>query len=309
MPQWQAVPIIMVTALGSKADLARCLAAGADDYISKPVNSLELNARIQSMLRLKQQYDRISNLSQMQANTIQILEQTLGELRGNLAHSLSHELNTPLNGILGTLGLLIDSLDDLEPEEMLEMLGWASDSAQRLEQLTRKFLIYLELELLQDEVQPWDLAHTQVSTEAIADSLTALAQRTHREADLTYHLEKAKVSIPERYLQIVIHELVENALKFSRSQTPVQVTSRVSANRFYLTVQDAGRGMTEAQVRSIGAFMQFDRRLYEQQGLGIGLKIVKKIVEKAGGEFSLNSKPEEGTIVQIGLPTKVLAII
>jgi DNA-binding response OmpR family regulator len=97
--KWQVVPIIMVTALSSKSDLANCLSAGADDFISKPVNAVELRARVHSMLRIKQQYDNIQTLSRIQENTINVLEGTLNELRGNLASSLSHELNTPLNGI------------------------------------------------------------------------------------------------------------------------------------------------------------------------------------------------------------------
>lgn len=60
MPEWSAVPIIMVTALASKQDLARCLDAGADDFISKPVNRAELVARTRSMLRIRQQYQELT---------------------------------------------------------------------------------------------------------------------------------------------------------------------------------------------------------------------------------------------------------
>ena len=59
LPEWQTVPIIMVTALNSKEDLARCMNAGADDFISKPLNSLEFRARVSSMLRIKEQHDRL----------------------------------------------------------------------------------------------------------------------------------------------------------------------------------------------------------------------------------------------------------
>ncbi|HEY9850283.1 MAG TPA: response regulator [Leptolyngbyaceae cyanobacterium] len=57
--RWSHIPIIMVTALNSKEDLARCLNAGADDFLSKPVNSIELRARVRSMLRIKLQYDAL----------------------------------------------------------------------------------------------------------------------------------------------------------------------------------------------------------------------------------------------------------
>ncbi|MBW4519390.1 MAG: EAL domain-containing protein [Scytolyngbya sp. HA4215-MV1] len=67
MPEWQAVPIIMVTALSTKADLARCLEAGANDFVSKPVNRIELRARVHSMLRIKQQYDELQAAAKQQA--------------------------------------------------------------------------------------------------------------------------------------------------------------------------------------------------------------------------------------------------
>jgi DNA-binding response OmpR family regulator len=79
MPQWANVPIIMVTALSSKEDLAKCLNAGADDFIGKPVNSFELRARVQSMLRIKRQYDEIKGLSNLQTRTIDLLQNSLQE--------------------------------------------------------------------------------------------------------------------------------------------------------------------------------------------------------------------------------------
>ncbi len=59
IPKYRPIPIIMVTALTAKEDLAQCLNTGADDFISKPINALELRARVQSMLRMKQQYDAL----------------------------------------------------------------------------------------------------------------------------------------------------------------------------------------------------------------------------------------------------------
>lgn len=71
MPQWEAVPIIMITALTSKSDLAKCLDAGADDFISKPVNRLELNARLRSMLRIRQQYQQLASFNAQLEQTVQ----------------------------------------------------------------------------------------------------------------------------------------------------------------------------------------------------------------------------------------------
>lgn len=71
MAQWQSLPIVMVTSLTGKADLARCFAAGADDFISKPVTGLELNARVRSMLRIRQQYQALANFNTRLEETVQ----------------------------------------------------------------------------------------------------------------------------------------------------------------------------------------------------------------------------------------------
>ena len=69
-PLWSPIPIIMVTALSSKEDLARCLDAGADDFLSKPINSLELRARVRSMLRIKQQYDALVEMQRQRTQNL-----------------------------------------------------------------------------------------------------------------------------------------------------------------------------------------------------------------------------------------------
>ncbi|MBI4785247.1 MAG: EAL domain-containing protein [Oscillatoriophycideae cyanobacterium NC_groundwater_1537_Pr4_S-0.65um_50_18] len=71
IPQWESIPIIIVTALTTKTDLARCLMAGADDFISKPVNRLELMARVRSMLRIRQQYKQLATFNARLESTVQ----------------------------------------------------------------------------------------------------------------------------------------------------------------------------------------------------------------------------------------------
>jgi len=301
-PQWQAVPIIMVTALSSKSDLANCLNAGADDFISKPINSMELRARIQSMLRIKQQYDSIQTLSNIQAYTINILESTLDELRGTLSSRMSHELNTPLSGIIGAIDLLLEDVENMDVAEIREMLGWADESVRRLESLTNKFLIYLDLESSKIRQSSFKSSHTKLSSSLIESGLQSYMQRANRSKDFIFTIESAEITLSENYFLTIINELVDNAIKFSSLGTTIKVSGQVVEEMFNLSIQDLGRGMTEEQIDKIGAFMQFERKIYEQQGIGLGLRIVKKIVELAGGKFSINSIYQQETTVNISLP-------
>lgn len=301
---WQTVPIIMVTALSSKSDMANCLNAGADDFISKPINSIELRARVHSMLRIKQQYDNIQTLSHIQANTINILESTLNELRGKLASRMSHELNTPLNGIIGTISMLKQDIESMDIIEIQEMLGWADESARRLESLTKKFLIYLELEVSPSRQESFKVAHTTFSRDMITSSLKSYVKDFKRSDDLQFDLEEAEIALSDRYLLTILHELLDNAVKFSPAGTMIKISSQVVENMFNLSVKDLGRGMTEAQINRIDAFVQFERKTYEQQGIGLGLRVVKKIVELAGGNFSITSIYQQETTVHIMLPLR-----
>ncbi|MBD2187027.1 EAL domain-containing protein [Pseudanabaena mucicola] len=103
IPKWSPVPIIMVTALTTKKDLAQCLFAGADDFISKPVNRLEMMARVKSMIRIHQQYKQLAEFntkleSMVQDRTAQlqimISEDALTKLpsRAYLLHNLADRL-------------------------------------------------------------------------------------------------------------------------------------------------------------------------------------------------------------------------
>ena len=99
-PQWQSIPIIIVTAMTAKLFLAQCLEAGADDFISKPVGRLELNARVHSMLRIRQQHQQLSTFNAQ-------LEATVQERTEQLRTMIAQDSLTNLpsrTGILEKLG-------------------------------------------------------------------------------------------------------------------------------------------------------------------------------------------------------------
>jgi signal transduction histidine kinase len=82
----------------------------------------------------------------------------------------------------------------------------------------------------------------------------------------------------------------------------VRITLSKTNNAFVFTVHDRGRGISQQHIRNIEAFTQFDRQQYEQQGVGLGLALVKKILDLHGGSFSLQSEQGYGTTVQMTLP-------
>ncbi len=128
------------------------------------------------------------------------------------------------------------------------------------------------------------------------------AEAAARDADLLLNVEEGVVVMAIERCRKIAEELVENAFKFSKTGTPVQVTGQPKDQHYVLTVRDQGRGMTPDQIANVGAHMQFERRFYEQQGAGLGLIIARRLAELHGGELRIESIPGRETTVQVWLP-------
>lgn len=289
----QTIPFIFLTARAAKVDRRQGMSLGADDYLTKPFTIDELLDAIAARLE-----KRVILEQQSQAK--------LDELRGNITHALPHELNTPLNGILSYSKLLLDDYELFEQDEVLEMLGAIYTSGQRLYRLTQNFLLSAELELIaKDSERVKSLRSSEVKTSTqpiIADVATQKAQEANREADLQIELSEGIVRISEPRFKKIVEEIIDNAFKFSTAGTQIRVLSNSTDKTFNVYVCDRGRGMTQEQIANLGAYVQFERKLYEQQGSGLGLSLAKRLVELYGGNLTIESIPGQQTTVQVSLP-------
>ncbi|MGA1627201.1 MAG: ATP-binding protein, partial [Prochlorothrix sp.] len=100
----------------------------------------------------------------------------------------------------------------------------------------------------------------------------------------------------------LVSEVVENAFKFSERGTPVTVKGEVDNGDFCLSIHDKGRGMTPAQIQGVDAFVQFERHKYEQQGMGLGLKITQLAMEQIQGSIDISSTYHKNTTVNLRIP-------
>jgi len=264
---------------------------GADDYLTKPFTIDEVLKAVTTRL-------------EKQATVDKKYRQKLEDLRGSITFSLPHELRAPLTGILNGSELLIEMWDELERDEGLRMVDIVYHSAQRLQRLILNYLLYAELELAA-AVPPAApvLPEPSMNLQALVINVaTQKAQHAQREADLTVDVAEATVLISEDHLRKIVEELLDNAFKFSKAGTVVCVTGTRADQAYTLAFIDQGRGLTVQQIADIGAYMQFERKLHEQQGSGLGLTIARRLVELHGGKLSIESIPGQQTIVSVTLP-------
>lgn len=291
-PSTAAIPFILMTGLADHAGMRHGMELGADDYLPKPFTIDGLYAAVDARLK--------------KAQTVrEEAEKKLSDLRDNLSLMLPHELRTPLNGLLAYGEILRTDAASLQPSEISEMGQVIHESAKRLERLVENFLIYAQLELLGTDPQKVKaLRQKQTSSPAalIEEHARQQAELAHRSSDLVLELEDHPIQISEGYLARIVDELVQNAFKFSQSGARVTVSLTNSGGAVSLAVGDRGRGFSTEHITRVGAYMQFDRKLHEQQGLGLGLSIAKRLTELHGGTLSIDSQRGASTTVLVKLP-------
>jgi len=286
------IPVIFLTAKADRSNQRRGMELGASDYLTKPFTPSELLKAISTQLEKQAAVERKAQI-------------WMDELRSNITSALPHELHTPLTGIIGISDLLITDYGLMETAEILDMLKDINQSGKRLYRLTQNFLLYAELELQMADPGRRETHHTPAKSHIkglIQDVALQIAQQNDRESDLNLNLEDTTLLISEPRLRKILEELLDNAFKFSDPQTPVALTGTRINTDYCLSITNQGRGMTPDQIARLGAYMQFERRLYEQQGSGLGLIIAKRLTEIYGGRMQIDSQPGELTEVQIFLP-------
>jgi two-component system sensor histidine kinase/response regulator len=291
-PATTAIPFILMTGLADNAGMRHGMELGADDYLPKPFSIQALYAAVEARLKKAQALR-------------QEAEKKLSDLRDNISLMLPHELRTPLNGILAYGEILAAEASTLPAQEVAEMGQVIHDSGKRLERLIENFLIYAQIELLGADMQKINaLRQKQTPSPAklIEEHARGQAQAANRADDLRLELADHPVPVSEDYLAKIVDELVQNAFKFSEAGKRVSVTLSESPNGVLLSVTDQGRGFSTEHITKVGAYMQFDRKIQEQQGLGLGLVIARRLTELHGGTLSIQSEHGGATTVTVKLP-------
>jgi hypothetical protein len=213
---------------------------------------------------------------------------------------MSHELRTPLNAVLGFTQLLQIEAGQAHATSQAVKLGHIRAAGEHLLSLINDVLdlSHLEAGELRMRLEPVDLAALVAQTLPLVDPLAT----QHDVTVVADGVAGVVLADPKRMRQVLIN-LFSNAIKFNRKGGRVRVGSRRDGDRVVVTVRDTGRGLSPQQLSHL--FEPFNRLGIESEGIegtGIGLTIVKALVEGMGGSVGVSSKRGEGTIFEVALP-------
>ncbi len=288
--QLNTIPFLFLTSMMDRLSNRKGMALGADDYLEKPCTKDELLEAIAFRLGKQEAIE-------------QHIADKMEALRSSIALALPHELQTPLSGIMGLSELLMLHSEELIHTEVYEYAHGIHRSAERLHRLIQNYLLYSKFLVLRSQGQTRFTPPYPCNSQAIiCNTSDRKAKECDRASDLELDIIEIDLEISADDLIKIIEELIDNAFKYSKTGSKVSLSSYVKDGQWICTVEDHGRGMNQEQIANIGAYMQFDRQFYEQQGMGLGLVLAQTLVRFYGGNLDIKSQENHSTKISISIP-------
>lgn len=279
-----AIPFIFMTAKKEDNLMRKCMLNGADDFISKPFKTKELLNIIETKI------DRFQKIKNVHNNLY------VGEKKYFL-----HEVNTPLNGILGSIDLLLENANELEKEDRKDFYNAIKISGERLNRTMQNLILYESLK--NNELNFSNNEDCEILNVFLKTKKKILNTYKNQEKRITFQIDKSNLKISKKNLNFILFELIDNALKFSPTDTIIIISGEKYNDTYYeLIIRDFGIGFSPKELQTINAAQQFNRDEREQQGLGLGLYLSKTIIKKIKGVFSIISNENKGTKISLFLP-------
>ena len=304
----RAIPFILLSARAGEESAVEGFEAGADDYLVKPFSARELLALVKSNLRLARMRQEIGRREALESSLQEALRaralaEEANRLKDEFLSTVSHELRTPLTAILGWVQML--KTGNLPPEKYARALATVERNARAQAQLIEDLLDVSRIMSgkLKLEVEPVDMC---LVVEAALDTVRPAAEakgiRLQTALDST-----GRVMGDAHRLQQVVWNLLSNAVKFTPKGGRVQVLVERRDSSVEITVADTGPGISSDFLPHVfDRFRQADASSTRKHGgLGLGLSIVRQLVELHGGGVQVFSEEGKGASFVVRLPISV----
>lgn len=309
-PITAGIPVIFVTARTDADSETAALAAGAADFLHKPMNPEVARARVRLQYELSQHRHHLEEL--VRARTLELAQardaaESANRVKSAFLNNVSHEMRTPLNHITGMAYLLRGELPEGRGRERLAII---ERSARLLLGLVEEVLDLSRLEAgeIELEAQPFDM---RAWLDELIDEIQASANAKGLDVILSVDPNLPPRVIGDRgHLRQILFQILDNAVKFSehgRIQVRVKASETGTTSlTLCFEVEDQGIGMTpELASRLFRPFQLGDDSLTRAHGgLGMGLALSQRLVALMGGAIRADSVQGRGTVIGVEVPLR-----
>lgn len=289
--QTAEAPIIFMTGLSEVDNKVEGFELGAVDYITKPIRSQEVLARIHTHLTLR-------NLQKGLEQEIHERERLIADLDA-FAHTVAHDLKSPLHSVMGFAEMLQIYHDRMSPSQIVEMATNIRAGGQKIVDITDNLLLLAQTRRL-DTVEKSPLSMKCIVGEVI-ERLTPMINEYHAEMLVPDQWPEAVGYAP--WVEEIWINYVTNALKYGGRPPVIELGAEPFSNGFIkFWVKDNGQGLAPEEIDRL--FQPFQRLSKDTnvKGHGLGLSIVQRIAEQLGGSVGVESEPGAGSSFYFLLP-------
>ena len=288
------LPILMITALKDRNDRLKGIQAGANDFLTKPVDAAEIRLRVKNAVFAKHLYDKV------QDDNARL--RALETLRDNLTHMIVHDMRSPLTIISGYYELLLMEKDQFSPDQ-LQVIAMGQNSCRELIEMVSSLLDVSRMEAGQMPLNQVSCDVREIA-QAAAESVAVLAQKK----TLTLHVTgvSANGDVDRDIIHRIFVNLLGNAIKFSPEGGTIGIGISSAGEAVRVTVTDQGHGIPpEYHQRIFEKFGQVESCKENQKySTGIGLTFCKLAVEAHGGKIGVESEVGQGSTFWFTLPVR-----
>ncbi len=294
-------PVLFISALYDVEDKLKAFASGGVDYITKPFQPQEVLARVETQLALRHFQRELKRANAELAVQVEQLQDHIQELDA-FAHTVAHDLKNPLLQITGYAETLLEFYHEIPSDEVLRGLAGIVRGGHKLGNIIEELMLLTGVRKAEVTQEPLDM--NAIVTEAL-QRLADMFQQQGVRVRVSDTWPTALGHAP--WIEQVWINYLSNGCKYG-GQPPVLELGVDTASdgqvRFW--VQDNGRGLTPAdQARLFVPFTRLEQA--RAQGYGLGLSVVRRIIEKLGGQVGVESAgiPGQGSKFYFTLPEAV----
>jgi len=293
--QTQDIPVIFMTALSDTLDKVKAFELGAVDYVTKPFQQEEVLARINTHLTIR----KLQKKLQAQNEQLIVLNQDKNEFLGIAAH----DLKNPLSAIQGTAELMESNYEEMSKEEIGDMVNMISMSSRQMFELIKNLLDVNAIESGKVNIS-LSFVDIQPAVQWLVNNYTERAKMKNITMQFHHEEKQYQAFIDYNSIYQVLDNLVSNAIKYSPQGKKVFIRLTQNDQEVCCEVQDEGPGLSESdQKKLFGKFARLTPQpTGEELSTGLGLFIVKKLVDAMNGSVLCESELGKGTIFRITFP-------
>ncbi len=284
-------PVVVMTGYADKDVILKALKADADDFITKPINLLQLRTTVEKVIERKAMKEELIDLKRMD------------RLKTEFLGLISHKLKTPTTAISLFIQNLAHGIGDINDPAFQQTLKMILEESTYLEGLIQDLLSFSNIILKENSPQAGDIALDELARVLVTELMPRARERNISiEADFPSGFPTVRAD--REHMRFVLHALLDNAIKFCREEGHVSIRADQDQHQLRILIEDDGIGLAREEIPKVfEKFYQVDpQRTGQVRGFGLGLYYARRFVHRLGGNLSLESEPGRGTTAAITLP-------